>query len=197
MKEDFTQIFKPNQHQLLINDCHIVPVSQNKDNRGCLYEIYRKSWEGSFSTVQWNACVSNENVIRGVHVHVDYDEFYTLPKGKVLLGLSDIRRDSTTFGKSVTYLWSSSDGVAIVVPKGVAHVVFFIEDSVLAFGLSDYWKAELDVVGCQWNDPKLGFNWEIVNPLRSDRDSESCSYDQMISDFETKSRSLSGSGVKT
>jgi len=56
-------------------------------------------------------------------VHVDYHEFYTLPRGRVIIGLSDIRRTSTTFGKSSQFEWSDQDGFAVVVPRGVAHVV--------------------------------------------------------------------------
>src|SRR5947208_2504642 len=128
--------------------CYTVPVSANRDERGCLYEIYRQSWPGAFQTVQWNACASKAGVVRGAHVHVDFDEFYTLPHGRVLLGLSDVRRTSPTFRKSSQFGWSATDSFAVVVPSGVAHVLFFEEDSVLAFGLSGYWVAEYDVIGC-------------------------------------------------
>jgi dTDP-4-dehydrorhamnose 3,5-epimerase len=139
--------------------CNVVAVSANRDKRGCLFEVYRQSWPNAFPTVQWNACASNAGVVRGAHVHVDYDEFYTLPFGRVLLGLADIRRASPSYRKSVQIEWAAKDGFAVTVPRGVAHVVVFEENSVLAFGLSDYWNPEYDVVGCQWDDPELGFVW--------------------------------------
>lgn len=169
-----------------IEGCELVPVSANRDARGCLYEIYRQSWPNAFPTVQWNACASNRGVVRGAHVHVDYDEFYTLPRGRVLLGLSDIRAASSTFRKSAQFEWSSQNGFAVVVPGGVAHVVLFEEDSVLAFGLSDYWKAEYDVVGCQWDDPGLGFAWPKGAVVRSERDAMAGSYDAMLRDYEKR-----------
>ena len=64
-----------------IEGCAPVPVKANADDRGCLFEIFREEWAGAFKTVQWNACSSRAGVMRGVHVHVDYDEFYTLPLG--------------------------------------------------------------------------------------------------------------------
>jgi dTDP-4-dehydrorhamnose 3,5-epimerase len=167
-----------------INDCAVVPVTENRDARGCLYEIFRESWPHSFRAVQWNACVSHSGVVRGVHVHVDYDEFYTLPLGRVLLGLHDIRRSSSTFGQTVQFEWSHKDACAVVVPKGVAHVVYFCEDSVLAFGLSNSWRAEYDVVGCEWDDPELGFDLPLESPIRSARDAASGSYNEMILAFE-------------
>ena len=132
--------------RLPIDDCAVVPAKPNPDARGCLYEIYRAEWPGVFPAVQWNACVSKAGVVRGVHVHVDYYEYYTLLAGRGLLGLHDIRRESPTFGRSVTVDWRADDRCAVVVPRGVAHVLWFVEDAVLAFGLSSYWSAELDVV---------------------------------------------------
>lgn len=173
-----------------INDCSIVPVLPNTDHRGCLFEIFREEWPNAFKTVQWNACASQAGVMRGVHVHVDYDEFYTLPMGRVYLGLKDIRRDSPTFLESVGFEWSSKDGFAVTVPAGVAHSVYFFEDSVLAFGLSDYWKADFDVVGCRWDDPDLGISWPVETAAISDRDSESGTFANMLEHFESLSAIL-------
>ena len=163
-----------------IAGCEIVPVAANRDARGCLYEIYRQSWPNAFPTVQWNACASGAGVVRGVHVHVDYDEFYTLPRGRVVVGLADIRRESPTFGRSVQFDWTDHDGVALVVPRGVAHAVLFEAESVLAFGLSGYWTPELDIVGCQWDDPELAFHWPRKAIRRSPRDAHSGSYREML-----------------
>jgi len=171
-----------------INDCTVVPITPNRDARGCLYEIFRESWPHAFRAVQWNACVSRSGVVRGVHVHVDYDEFYTLPRGRVLLGLHDIRRSSPSFGQAVQFEWSHEDACAIVVPQGVAHVVYFCEDSVLAFGLSGFWRAEYDVVGCEWDDPEFGFDLPFKSPIRSVRDASSGSYRSMIQEFEEMTR---------
>src|SRR5262249_28330340 len=147
----------------------------------------RQSWPDVFRAVQWNACVSKAGVVRGAHVHVDYDEFYTLPHGRVTLGLADIRRASRTFQKSTQFEWAAGDGCGIVIPLGVAHVVLFEEDSVLAFGLSGYWNPEYDVVGCQWNAPELGFVWPTKPVVRSERDCLAGSYAQMLERYEERS----------
>jgi dTDP-4-dehydrorhamnose 3,5-epimerase len=171
--------------------CEIVPVAANRDQRGCLYEVYRQSWANSFPTVQWNVCVSDAGVVRGAHVHVDYDEYYTLPKGRVALGLIDIRRMSKSFRRSVQFDWGAEDDIAVIVPRGVVHVVVFEEASVLAFGLSGYWTPELDVVGCQWDDPELGLRWPEKGPRRrSDRDSHAGDFCQMLRLYETLSAKL-------
>jgi dTDP-4-dehydrorhamnose 3,5-epimerase len=170
--------------RLPIEGCTIVPAKPNPDPRGCLYEIYRTGWPGAFPAVQWNACVSKAGVVRGVHVHVDYNEYYTLLAGRGLLGLHDIRHESTTFERSVTIDWRAEDRCAVVVPRGVAHVLWFVEDAILVFGLSSYWSAKLDVVDCRWDDPALGFEVPAGAKSLSERDRQSGSYEEMVRSYE-------------
>lgn len=177
--------------------CQPVPVRPNADARGCLFEIFREEWPGAFKTVQWNACSSRAGVMRGVHVHADYDEFYTLPSGRVFLAIRDIRRDSPTFGVSAGFEWRATDGFAVPIPAGVAHAVFFLEDSVLVFGLSGYWKAELDVLGCRWDllDPSL--RWPIETATLSERDTHSGTYADMVDGYERLTSELRSSVAAT
>jgi dTDP-4-dehydrorhamnose 3,5-epimerase len=106
----------------------------------------------------------------------------------VLLGLADIRRESPTYRKSVQFEWAAQDGFAVVIPRGVAHVVLFEEDSILALGLSDYWNPECDSVGCQWDDPELGFVWPTSLVVRSERDTAAGNYKTMLQLYEERSQ---------
>lgn len=126
--------------------------------------------------------------MRGVHAHVDYDEFYTLPSGRVFVALRDIREGSPTFGNSAGFEWSASDGFAVPVPAGVAHAVFFLEDSVLVFGLSGYWQADLDVVSCRWDDLDPSIKWPMENAKLSRRDSEAGSFSEMLRKYGNLSK---------
>jgi len=172
-----------------IEGCAPVPVKANADDRGCLFEIFREEWAGAFKTVQWNACSSRAGVMRGVHVHVDYDEFYTLPLGRVFIALRDLRRASPTFGNSIGFEWSAADGFAVPVPAGVAHAVFFLDESILAFGLSSYWKAETDVVGCRWDNLDPSLRWPAESATLSNKDSEAGSFADMLTQYEALSAS--------
>lgn len=167
-----------------ISGCGPIAVRPNRDDRGCLSEIFREEWPLAFKTVQWNACSSRAGVMRGVHVHADYDEFYTLPQGRVFVALRDIRRSSPTFGASAGFEWSGADGIAVPIPAGVAHAVFFLEDSILVFGLSGYWSAERDVLGCRWDNLDLSQPWPVETAVLSSRDSSSGSLADMISGYE-------------
>jgi dTDP-4-dehydrorhamnose 3,5-epimerase len=173
-----------------IEGCTPLCVTVNADHRGCLFEIFREEWAGTFRTVQWNACMSRAGVMRGAHVHIGYDEFYTLPFGRVFVALRDIRRTSPTFAKSVGFEWSAADGFAVPVPAGVAHAVLFLEDSVLAFALSNYWKSELDAIGCRWDDLDPSLRWPTGSATLSNRDTEAGSFADMLIKYETLSARL-------
>ena len=172
-----------------IKGCAPVPVRANADHRGCLFEIFREEWAGAFKTVQWNACRSLAGVMRGVHVHVDYNEFYTLPWGRVFLALRDIRRASPTFGNSIGFEWSAADWFAIPVAAGVAHAVFFLNESILAFGLSGYWNAETDGIGCRWDNLDPSLRWPAETATLSNRDREAGSFADMLVKYEALSAS--------
>lgn len=173
-----------------IRGCAAVPVRPNADARGCLFEIFREEWPGAFKTVQWNACASRAGVLRGVHVHIDYDEFYTLPSGRVFVALRDIRRESPTFGVSMGFEWSAADAFALPIPAGVAHAIFFLEDAVLVFGLSAYWTAERDIVGCRWDNLDPSLSWPMEMASLSTRDSQAGSFDDMVARYEALSASM-------
>jgi dTDP-4-dehydrorhamnose 3,5-epimerase len=171
-----------------IRGCDVVPVPTNPDGRGYLQELYRRSSPHAFEAVQWNAVVSNAAVVRGAHVHAGYDEFYTLPRGRVLLGLADIRRGSPTYRKSAQFEWKAKDGFAVIVPAGVAHTILFEDDSVLLFGLSGYWRAEDEEIGCQWDAPELGLTWPARSVVRSERDLAAGDYATMLRRYEELSQ---------
>ena len=112
-------------------------------------------------------------------MHAGYDEFYALPSGSVLLGLCDIRRASPTYRRSIQIEWVAADAFAVVVPRGVVHAILFNAESILLIGLSDLWPAETDDIGCQWNDPELGFAWPSGPVVRSHRDITAGTFEQM------------------
>ncbi len=85
--------------------------------------------------------------------------------------------------------WSAADGFAVPVPAGVAHAVFFLDESILAFGLSSYWKAETDVVGCRWDNLDPSLPWPAESATLSNKDSEAGSFADMLTKYEALSAS--------
>jgi dTDP-4-dehydrorhamnose 3,5-epimerase len=176
--------FPDQTSSLPIQGCTPTPIRASCDDRGCLSEIFRQEWNGAFPAVQWNVCQSGAGVMRGVHVHAHYDEFYTLASGRVFIALRDIRRQSPTFGVTTAFEWQTTDGIAIPIPAGVAHALYFLEPSMLVFGLSRYWAAELDTLGCHWRELDPALPWPASTASVSARDSAAGSLARMIADYE-------------
>ena len=176
-----------------IAGCDVVPLQARRDERGTFFELSRPSEPLAFAAQQWNAFASVAGAVRGMHVHADYDEFYALPQGRVIAGFFDVRRDSPTFMRSCQFEWSQHEAKAIVSPRGVAHAIYALSDCVMVFGLSQTWSEALDVLGCQWDDPALGFDWSGRRAVRSPRDEAAGTAMQMIADYEAMARRLEAS----
>ena len=77
---------------------------------------------------------------------------------------------SPNFGKWVSVLLSGENHTQLYIPKGFAHgFVVRSETSDFLYKCSDYFVAS-DDRGVLWNDPQIGINWEMPDPILSDKD---------------------------
>jgi dTDP-4-dehydrorhamnose 3,5-epimerase len=82
----------------------------------------------------------------------------------------DIRRGSPTFGKSVSVVLSAENKLTILIPEGFAHAFLVLSDTAdFLYKCTDYYFAD-DQYGIAWNDPELGIDWRVSEPLLSERD---------------------------
>ncbi|PWK63693.1 dTDP-4-dehydrorhamnose 3,5-epimerase family protein [Aminobacter sp. AP02] len=149
--------------------CAVRELTTHKDPRGDLTEIFRDEWESGIEPVQWNFVRSQPNVLRGVHVHVVHSDYLVCLDGTLVLGLADVRPESPTHGMSTTVTLKGSKMQAALIPPGVAHGFHFPEPSTLCYSVSHYWNT-VDEIGCRWDDPALGFDWQVREPALSPRD---------------------------
>ncbi|MBW8881009.1 MAG: dTDP-4-dehydrorhamnose 3,5-epimerase family protein [Asticcacaulis sp.] len=163
-------------HDLLyrIPGVEIFASHRAPDRRGSLsaYVLGRNA-------VQWNLVRSPAGVLRGMHAHSRYDEFYIPIAGRFRFALIDSRVNTPTFGTRVEFEVSPDEVVGFRIPIGVTHGALFLDDGVLGYGLSAIWDGSGEYV-CRWNDPALGFDWPVREPLLSDRDATAPSYEVMV-----------------
>src|SRR3972149_5305605 len=89
-----------NQHVYQMDLPHgvsLTPLRMHRDERGWLTEIFRDEWGGGVAPCQWNATMSQRNVLRGVHVHHKHQDYLVLLRGKISVGLYDARPRSPTY----------------------------------------------------------------------------------------------------
>lgn len=158
-------------------------LTMNHDHRGWLTEVYRQSWSPSFLSLQWDAVVSHAGVLRGVHLHRRRTDYLLLLQGKMQVGLRDMRLNSPTQDLPCLVKMDALAQQALIIPPGIAHGIWFAEDSILMYGMNVYWDPD-DELGCRWNDPALGIPWPCDSAITSDRDAGAPSYKELLASAE-------------
>lgn len=111
--------------------------------------------------------------LRGMHFQHAPCEQAKLVKcvsGTVLDVIVDLRRASSTYLCWDAFEMKQADGVARYIPPGCAHGFLTMQDaSTVAYLISGRYSPEHAGV-VRWNDPAVGIEWPIENPILSERD---------------------------
>lgn len=147
------------------------------DERGFFLETfelnrYREMLEIDLSFVQDNHSRSGKNVLRGLHFQRKNPQgkLVRVVRGSVFDVVVDIRPDSPTFGQWEGILLSEENKTQFWVPPGLAHGFVVLSDIAdFEYKCTDYYASENE--GCLlWNDPDVGIEWPVVEPILSEKD---------------------------
>ena len=149
----------------------------HRDARGFFLETYHrdKYAAGGITAafVQDNHSRSVRGTLRGLHAQL------ARPQGKLIRVVEgeihdvalDIRRGSPTFGRTVGVRLSGEDFRQLWIPPGFAHGFCVLSEVAHV----EYKCTELydpaDEISILWNDPDLGIDWPIRDPIVSAKDS--------------------------
>lgn len=147
------------------------------DARGYFFESYsyRVFAEHGVTTefVQDNQSVSERGVLRGLHFQrppYAQAKLVRVTAGRALDVAVDIRKNSPTYGRHVTCELDAEKNNLFLVPAGFAHGFAALEDNtVFLYKCSNYYHPASEG-GLLWNDPALGINWQLPDPLLSPKD---------------------------
>ena len=150
-----------------------------EDERGLFFESWNesvfKSLGINISFIQDNQSVSKKNVLRGLHFQNYPDgqgKLVRVSKGSALDVVLDLRKDSKTFGKHFKYKLSDQNATMIWIPQGFAHGFIALEENtVFQYKCDALYNPESEEC-IAWNDPSLGIDWGINNPIVSSKDQE-------------------------
>ncbi len=147
-----------------------------RDPRGFFMETWNKERyadEGLPATfVQDNLSESRRGVLRGLHYqHPEAQgKLLQVLHGEIYDVAVDIRRGSPTFGQWVGVVLSSDNQRQIYVPEGFAHGFVVTSDSALfSYKCTDLYRPQNEG-SVLWNDPDLGIDWPIAEPILSPKD---------------------------
>jgi dTDP-4-dehydrorhamnose 3,5-epimerase len=154
----------------------LVESDVHPDDRGFFLETYhqRKYAEGGIPDVfvQDNHSYSIRGTLRGLHAQVRH------PQGKLVRAVLgeifdvavDIRPDSPTVGHWVGEVLSGESCRQLWVPPGFAHGFCVLSETAhVQYKCTDFYVRE-DEIGIVWNDPAIGIDWPVKEPLLSPKD---------------------------
>jgi dTDP-4-dehydrorhamnose 3,5-epimerase len=146
------------------------------DPRGFFMETYRQNVLAEAGIrdnfVQDNHSHSSRGVLRGLHYQLRNPQakLCRVAQGEVLDIAVDVRLGSPNFGKWVSVVLSGENHRQLYIPKGFAHgFAVRSETADFLYKCSDYFDAA-DDRGVLWNDPAIGIDWQILEPIISDKD---------------------------
>lgn len=156
------------------------------DDRGWFFEFYRDDFLKKHgiptSFPQENISFSKKGVIRGLHLQkapFDQGKFVTVISGKVLDVVVDLRAESGTYGKVHYCVLDGKVHNMLMVPEGFAHGFSALEDSIFLYKCTNVYSKQHEA-GIRWDDPDLKINWQIDNPVVSDKDKQLPTFKELI-----------------
>jgi len=150
------------------------------DDRGAFFESFNdkkfKELSGlDINFVQDNVSFSKKGVLRGLHFQqapFEQAKLVQVLKGKVLDVAVDIRENSPSYGKYVSYELSDENNFQLFIPRGFAHGFLTLsEEVVFSYKCDNYYAPDCDS-GIIYNDSNININWggNLENLIVSDKD---------------------------
>jgi len=157
----------------LIAGVYIVHPDVHADARGCFVETFRREWlPGSGrEMIQANRADRLAGSIVGLHYHLHQADYWYVPAGSARVVLHDLRNGSPTDGATETFDMGGGDHAGLYIPPGVAHGFAALTDVTITYLVDGYYNPA-DELGVAWDDPVIGADWGLTDPVLSERDRE-------------------------
>ncbi len=148
------------------------------DHRGWFMETYSKPrFEALGITcefVQDNQSYSaQKGTLRGLHFQKNpmaQSKLLRCTRGKILDVAVDIRKDSPTYKKWYAVELSAENKKQFFMPKGMAHGFVTLTDDVeVQYKVDAVYAPECDR-SIRFDDPEIGVEWGIADPVLSEKD---------------------------
>lgn len=156
----------------------LVEPARHGDARGFFSEVWsRRALAAHGITadfVQDNHSLSREvGVVRGLHFQRPpsaQGKLVRVVRGAILDVVVDLREGSPTYGQSEVIELSAANWRQLWVPRGFAHGFATLEpDTEVLYKVDAYYDRDADA-GILWNDPALGIDWPVDDPILSEKD---------------------------
>jgi dTDP-4-dehydrorhamnose 3,5-epimerase len=172
--------------EIFIPDVKIITSSVFEDERGFFMEAFNKKEFDQLGIptnfVQLNHSRSDYGVVRGLHFQWEppMGKLMRVTVGEAFLVAVDIRKNSPTLGKWWGGIFSEENKKQIWAPAGFARGICSLSKRTeVQYLITGEWNksCESEIL---WNDPDIGINWPIKNPMLSEKDSKAKTFKQWL-----------------
>ena len=169
-----------------IEDVKIVVPQPIGDDRGFFMEVYRRDLfealglPGSF--VQLNHSRSSRGVLRGLHFQWDppMGKLMRVTVGRAFLVAVDIRPGSPSVGRWVGVEVSADSPRELWAPASFARGFCVLSDVAEIEYLTTGTYNKSAESGIRWNDPAIGVDWPLADPILSAKDTTAQSLQEWL-----------------
>jgi dTDP-4-dehydrorhamnose 3,5-epimerase len=157
-----------------IDEVVLLEPEVHGDERGFLVETFRESELPGVGIdvrfVQDNHSRSRGPVLRGIHMQSGQAKLVRCPRGRIWDVAVDLRPDSPTYKQWEGHELDGERHRQLYIPPGFGHGFCLLSDEAdVLYRLSTYYDPELET-GVAWDDPEIGVEWPISEPMLSERD---------------------------
>jgi len=157
-------------------DVLLVEPDVHRDTRGFFLETWHAARYAEagldVSFVQDNHSRSQRGTLRGLHVQLakPQGKLVRVSIGEIVDVAVDIRHGSPTFGRHLGALLSAENFHQLWIPEGFAHGFCVLSEiAEMQYKCTDVYDPTSELTIC-WDDPAIGIEWPLDNPLLSDKD---------------------------
>ncbi len=147
-----------------------------EDQRGFFLEAFRADQFEKLGLptdfVQDNHSGSTKGVTRGLHFQYDgpMAKLMRVTRGTCFLVAVDIRKGSPTLGQWFGVEASAENRIQVFAPAGFARGFCAVSDyAEVQYKCTALYNSDGES-GVLWNDPEIGVEWPVGDPIVSDRD---------------------------
>lgn len=159
-----------------LNGVYIIEPQVFGDERGWFMETYSKIKipEITCDFIQDNHSYSKEKgTLRGIHFqNGEYAQakLVRAVRGTVLDVVVDLRKGSPTYKEWIAVELSAENKKQLFIPRGFGHGFLTLTNDVeFVYKADNYYNHENDR-SIRFDDPDIGIDWGINNPILSDKD---------------------------
>ena len=177
-------------------DVYILEPKVFGDGRGWFMETWsRRTMEEAglfYNFVQDNQSFSaRKGTLRGLHFQkgkASQAKLVRCARGTVLDVAVDLRKGSPTYKRWTSVELSAENKRQFLIPRGFAHAFLTLTDDVEFLYKADNFYAPDADRNIRWDDPEIGVEWGIADPILSAKDQKAPFLADSDADFIYSSR---------